>query len=326
MNRDQLLDAIGRTDESMLKEIEQLRLGVDDASAGSATVTRMHRPARRRLMLVLAACLVLLLGTVGAYATGLIGRRSGTVQTGTNAQGDAVMVFTPDEDMRVPLSSIHGDVKNTTQTMQSQWTKNPATGEYEWTGSNDGLRSNKPGIGISQLSFNTLAEATAFIGYDGLVTPVFNENVQPQVFYVYSTGKADNLDDPGPDPEYNLDFISIMSYYIVDGINVSLNSYLITEYFENPRAVDRLEISSENGDVQLTSETVLVNNREFQVVHQNFGDPATTDDGYQIPQRIFDTYIWAENKVEYQLDINYAESDRSRAEQIIADWMNSFTD
>ena len=323
MNREQLLDAIGSADESLLKETEQLRMAAMDKPL--TAVQKSHKTTRRMTFL-LAACMVLVLGTVAAYATGLIGRRAGTVTTSNDDEGNAVMVFTPDEDMRVPLSMIKGEVKNATQEMRSQWTKNPETGEYEWNGSDQGFRADVPGVGIFQKSFNTLADATAYIGYDGMVTPVFNETVSPQFLFVTATGIADNLEDPGTDPEYHLDFISIMSYYTVDGLNVSFNTYLVTEAFESPRAIQRQEVSQENGEVQLTTETVVVNNREFQIVHQDLGGPETTEDGYPIAKRYFDTYIWAENKVEYRMEINYTEFDKTRADRIIADWMNSFTD
>ena len=178
MNRDQLLDAIGTTGESMLKETEQLRLtAVTDNAASTRNGVATRRPARRKMMILLAACMILLLGTVAAYAAGWIGGRGGRAETGTNEEGEALFKYYPNEDMRVPITAITGDILNSTAQMKENWRILSAGNQL--TPYSDPLPDSSSIPFIVSTSFNTATEAAAYIGYADMVLPQFAQNTSP---------------------------------------------------------------------------------------------------------------------------------------------------
>ncbi len=325
MNRDQFLDALGSAGESMIQETDRLRMTMaeENASPKLTVITKTRRPARRKMMFILAACMILMLSTVAAYATGLIGNRGGKVTVTNKPEGSAIMVFEPNEDMRIPGSLLTGDIRNCTQYMRSQWTRNPDTGEYEWSGPSDMSHSSKPGVATYTQSFNTLEDAAEYIGFENLTIPAISENASPNSVSVFTIGYAENMEDPGHDPEYRIGFIMVTADYSIDDVIVYASTYIITDAFENPRAITETEITDDSGNIILTSETVTVNNREFRIVHE---DVARNEDydGPDVEKRYFDNYCWAEDKVEYHLELDYLDSDRETVDRITNTWMNSF--
>ncbi len=326
MNRDQFLDALGSAGESMIQETDRLRMTMaeENASPKLTVITKTRRPARRKMMFILAACMILMLSTVAAYATGLIGNRGGKVTVTNKPEGSAIMVFEPNEDMRIPYSLITGDIRNCTQYMRDQWTKNPDTGEYEWTGPSDAAHSSTPGVGSYSQSFNSLEEAAEYIGFEKLTIPAISEDASPNAVSLLTLGYAENLGDPGPDPEYRISFIMVTADYTIDHVIVHTSTYIITDAFENPRAITETQITTDdNGTITLTSETVTENNREFRIVHEDITRPEDYN-GPVVEKRYFDNYCWAEDKVEYHLEINYLDFDRETVDRITNTWMNSF--
>lgn len=327
MNSEQLLDAIGKTDESLLRETEQLRLRAADGEAGTVT-TATRRPARRKMIIVLAACMVLLLGTAAAYAAGIIGNRGGTVSTGTDNDGNSIMKFEPNEDMRISVSDITGDIQNSTQYMLANWyrlhdpdnyTPGAETANYIILGDNVS--------GFLSIKFNSVQEALDYIGCDRIVPPSFLQNATPFDVSLQIIGAdtryPERPNDPSEVPDFRLSWINLSVGYTIDNITVYLNYYVITEADEVSRAI--LYTSVENSDpddlLVYTSETVTENNRDFQVVYSNYDDYAERD-------QISKEYFWAENKVEYHISFFYCDAlPRSEtADQILRNWMYSFGD
>ena len=322
MNRDQLLDAIGTTGESMLKETEQLRLtAVTDNAASTRNGVATRRPARRKMMILLAACMILLLGTVAAYAAGWIGGRGGRAETGTNEEGEALFKYYPNEDMRVPITAITGDILNSTAQMKENWRILSAGNQL--TPYSDPLPDSSSIPFIVSTSFNTATEAAAYIGYADMVLPQFAQNTAPSYAYVQAIGSDPVEPDAllsAQEPDYLLCWMKLEACYALDGITVYLDNYIITEANEEPRAVLGTTMTNIPQEVEFVSDTVTENNRQFVVVTEENIDGSANEDVVR------KEYIWAENKVEYHLSIRYDVNDETTAaaEAIIADWMNSF--
>lgn len=322
MNRDQLLDAIGTTGESMLKETEQLRLtAVTDNAASARNGVATRRPARRKMMILLAACMILLLGTVAAYAAGWIGGRGGRAETGTNEEGEALFKYYPNEDMRVPITAITGNILNCTAQMKENWRTLSAGNQL--TPYSDPLPDSSSIPFIVSTSFNTATEAAAYIGYADMVLPQFAQNTAPSYAYVQAIG-TDPVEPhallSAQEPDYLLCWMKLEACYALDGVTVYLDNYVITEANEEPRAILSTAISNVPQEVEFVSGTATANNREFVVITEQNIDGSVDEDVVR------KEYIWAENKVEYHLSIRYDVNDETTAaaEAIIADWMNSF--
>ena len=323
MNRDQLLDAIGNTGESMLKETEQLRLNaaVNNATATRNAVASSRRPARRKMMILLAACMILLLGTVAAYAAGWIGRIGGTAETGTDEEGMPVLQYYPSEDMRVPITAITGDILNSTAQMKENWRILSAGNQL--TPYSDPLPDSSSIPFIVSTSFNTATEAAAYIGYADMVLPQFAQNTSPSYTYVQAIGSDPVEPDAllsAQEPDYLLSWVKLEGCYSIDGVTVYLDNYIITEANEEPRAVLGTTMTNIPQEVEFVSDTVTANNRQFVVVTEENIDGSANEDVVR------KEYIWAENKVEYHLTIHYiaSEATAATADAIAADWMNSF--
>ena len=332
MNREQLLDAIGKTDESLLRETEQLRIQAMDGNASPAhTTVKTRRPARRKMMILLAACLVLMLGTVAAYATGLIGNRGGTVSTGMDEDGNSTMSFQPNEDMRIPLSEVTGDILNATQYMLANWYRlhdpdnyTPGAEAAENITLSDGLS------GFCTIKFRSVQEAVDYIGCDRIIFPSFMQEYTPFDVYVQVIGAdtrfPDRPSDPAEVPDFRVSWISLSVGYSIDGITTYLHYYVITEVDEVSRAILYTSVSGgESGsDPIFTSGTVTENDREFQIVYTNHGDA----NGIDNLDRVDKEYFWAENKVEYHISLFYydASNTADAADRLIRDWMYSFSD
>ena len=318
MNREQLLDAIGQADESLLKETEQLRMNADKTEASAKTVSiSTRRPARRRIVFVLAACLVLTMCAVAAAATGLF-RRSGTVTTGTDDQGHSAFTFAPNDDMRLPLSAFTGDIRNVGACFDEYYQRYQGV-EFSYPDPRYAVKGFSPAPGdqlvpyLHLQGFNTLAEAKAYIGYDPIVLPEFLQAYTPDWIFVSVLGwDSAWLANNDLEPDFRLGHITFTGQYTINGIHVSMTDYLISEAFDSPRAVMMTALSE--GD--FTTATEIVNNCEFQVITHNH----PSDD----PGMVMKEYIWAENKVEYHLTISYNGASDSDANAIVQNWMNSF--
>ncbi|MBO4697344.1 MAG: hypothetical protein J5643_08710 [Lachnospiraceae bacterium] len=319
MNREQFLDAVGQTDEQLLSETEQLRKASSAGSTVSYRSAETRRPIRRRVVFVLAACLVLAMGAVAAYASGVF-RRSGSTSTGTDDEGNELLFFVPDEDMRLPVSSFAGEVRNSTTYMYEYWQRSQGV-EFPYPDPRDAqdgfhLPDTKDVPYMHAVAFASTAEAAAYIGYSSLKLPAFVADAAPRYLYVCSMGDDHEfMIGDKTEPDFQLAWIQLHSEYDMNGIKVISNIYLITEHFINRRAI---YASGSQGTDGITLSTEVVNDREFQVA--DYGPSVYALSAGNIEKEI----IWAEDKVEYHLNISYPESQEEEANRIIADWMNGF--
>ncbi|MBR5712359.1 MAG: hypothetical protein IKX54_02080 [Lachnospiraceae bacterium] len=320
MNREQFFNAIGNTDETMLKETEQLRMNAAKQDSPKVlTLVKSNSRARRRLLVVLAACLILGLGTLAAYAAGLIGR-SGNVTTGTDGEGRANMIFETTVDMRIPLSEIKGDVKDSTQNMLEYWRRDNHTQEFttpDPRASQDGfylpITTSDPGSHAQ--AFSTLADAAAYIGYDKLTLPQFSAS--PIALYVWSSGINKNPDET-TEPDYRLGRVTLRATFKINGVYAYSSATLTTDELLGSTNITESRITNGDGtDYAFVSDTVVANGREFWVVTTiDRNNPDSTHNAKEV--------IWVEDQVEYRLQLYYESSDQAVADQIMQDWMNSF--
>ena len=142
MNRDQLLNAIGNVDESMIDEMEQLRRSgkVVTLPSQSENASPVAKKRSRRFVVCLVACLVLALGGIAYAAASLLSGGDLTVRDMPqdeldeiiNNIGDVSMrwgdesapvdfpvpavgvkiQYTVPQDLRIPYTSFTGDVLN----------------------------------------------------------------------------------------------------------------------------------------------------------------------------------------------------------------------
>ena len=318
MNREKLLNAIGQADEALLKENEELRRGPETgASAKTVTFTQKNGRARRRVVFALAACLVLALGSLAAYASGIF--RSGSVTTGTNENGHATYFYEPNEDMRLPSSVFTGAFMTEVPGYFHEYWQRSQGVTFSYPDRRNGVRgfdfdfTDVPFLHAQE--FNTLEEAAAYIGYSPLAIPAFELNLEKDWVNVSVLGLDDNW-IPGTDiePDFKVGCVELNARYLLDDLVVHLVDYMITDIYATPRAIQ--EVSSESST--FTSETVVANNREFQVI--------TEDISSFLPGYIEKQYIWAQDKVEYHLIIRYRnkEAEIEKAETLIRNWMDSF--
>ena len=323
MNRDRFFDALGGIDENMLKETELLRQSADGTSlklntsedTSSKTVAFTgRRPAKRRLIFVLAACLVLALGSV-AVASGIF-RSSGSVTTGTDEDGNPTYCFEPTEDMRLPLSAFTGEVQNVPTYLYEYWQRSRGV-EFSYPDRRIGTKGFVEDYDAQPFqhmqNFDTIEEAAAYIGYDKIVIPEFAKTHTPDWLYVSAMGTdPDWSPDSDIEPNFELSSMSIRGKYYFGDMFIVLEDLLITEKCPESRAI-QLVIAP---DTQLSSQIEVANDRAFQVVGV---DHPVFDAGY-----VEKEYIWAEDKVEYHLTIRYRADEQDKANTVIYDWMNSF--
>ncbi|MBR5666056.1 MAG: hypothetical protein IKW95_00005 [Lachnospiraceae bacterium] len=318
MNREKLLNAIGQTDESLLKDNEELRRRPENSSVTKeAPFTAKKGRARRRVVFALAACLVLALGSIAAYASGIF--RSGSVTTGTNENGHATYFYEPDEDMRLPSSVFTGAFMTEVPGYFHEYWQRSQGVTFSYPDRRNGVRgfdidfTDVPFLHAQE--FNTLEDAAAYIGYSPLAIPAFELNLEKDWVNVSVLGLDDNW-IPGTDiePDFKVGCVELNARYLLDDLVVHLVDYMITDIYATPRAIQ--EVSSESST--FTSETVVANNREFQVI--------TEDISSFLPGYIEKQYIWAQDKVEYHLIIRYRnkEAEIEKAETLIRNWMDSF--
>lgn len=318
MNREKLLNAIGQADEALLKENEELRRGPEaGASAKTVTFTQKNGRARRRVVFALAACLVLALGSLAAYASGIF--RSGSVTTGTDENGHATYIYNPDENMQLPSSVFTGAAMTDAAGYFHEYWQRSQGVTFSYPDRRESVRgfdfdfNNVPFLHAQE--FNTLEDAASYIGYTALIVPSFELPLEKDWVNVSVLG-VDNDWIPGTDiePNFKVSHLELDARYLLDDLVVHLTDYMITEDSNVTHAVQF--VSSEN--TAFSSETVVANNREFQVV--------TTDVSSLLPNYIEKEYIWAQDKVEYHLSIRYrnTESEIEKAQTLIRNWMDSF--
>ena len=302
-----LMDAVGNVDEEMLSEVEKLRAG-----AGLKV-----RGGWRKWALPLAACALLLIGSLTTYA---VLNSGGMLETGKDKptdQTNSTYKFSVSEDIRIPMKEIHGDVVKLTAEMEERFQK-----QEPWS-------STYPGW--LKLPFETEEEALTFIGYKKMNFPHLNGT--PKQISVEALGnpvyamevnriaqekgisqeEAANFVDIESEEMQNVKLVSLRlyaEYQTESTLNYTSTAILNTEYADENTGISGI---AWNG-VDFTSHMQIENGREFYVMNaEGFA-------GEWLGQQVF----WQENNVLYLLHLRYKEQDQKQADEVMLEWMNAF--
>ena len=302
-----LMDAVGNVDEEMLSEVEKLRDG-----AGLKV-----RGGWRKWALPLAACALLLIGSLTTYA---VLNSGGMLETGKDKptdQTNSTYKFSVSEDIRIPMKEIHGDVVKLTAEMEERFQK-----QEPWS-------STYPGW--LKLPFETEEEALTFIGYKKMNFPHLNGT--PKQISVEALGnpvyamevnkiaqekgisqeEAANFVDIESEEMQNVKLVSLRlyaEYQTESTVNYTSTAILNTEYADENTGISGI---AWNG-VDFTSHMQIENGREFYVMNaEGFA-------GEWLGQQVF----WQENNVLYLLHLRYKEQDQKQADEVMLEWMNAF--
>ena len=302
-----LMDAVGNVNEEMLSEVEKLRAG-----AGLKV-----RGGWRKWALPLAACALLLIGSLTTYA---VLNSGGMLETGKDKptdQTNSTYKFSVSEDIRIPMKEIHGDVVKLTAEMEERFQK-----QEPWS-------STYPGW--LKLPFETEEEALTFIGYKKMNFPHLNGT--PKQISVEALGnpvyamevnkiaqekgisqeEAANFVDIESEEMQNVKLVSLRlyaEYQTESTLNYTSTAILNTEYADENTGISGI---AWNG-VDFTSHMQIENGREFYVMNaEGFA-------GEWLGQQVF----WQENNVLYLLHVRYKEQDQKQADEVMLEWMNAF--
>ena len=352
MNREQLLNAIGNVDESMIDEMEQLRRSakVVTLPAQSEDTVQVARKPRRRFVVCLVACLVLALGGIGyAAASYLFGGDLSVTDVSqaeiaeffnngdVSVEWEAItgkeftlpgvgirMQFTVPEDLRVPLSNITGDVRNCADEFDEE----------------NCFRSEGETPGVSTFSFDknhfsTVDAAKQYVGYTGFKFPTVSlplADVSVSVSGVQTqNGDAVDTDihriyvgasylhapfDRYTGPDYGI-------YSLRTSAHILTEDYPL-EPGETP-GLDWSYFYPEGTQVTSQTEDRVVGNREFRVTTLNFACPYENN-AELAPAENVRCVFWQENNVLYGLEILYSPDAESTVNDVITEWMNGFAD
>lgn len=307
MTKESLMDAVGSVKEEMLSEVEKLR---NDTTVKS-------RRSWRKWALPLAACALLLIGSLTTYA---VLNSGGMLETGKDKptdQTNSTYKFSVSEDIRIPMKEIHGDVVKLTAEMEERFHQQ------------DGLSSTY--AGWQRVPFDTEEEALTFIGYGKMNFPHLSST--PKQVYVEALGNpayaleveriADESGISRDEAAYVVDkdseemqkvkLVSIRlyaEYQTESTVNYISTAILTTEYsFENSGIIG----IAWNG-VDFTSHMQIENGREFYVMNaEGFA-------GEWLGKQVF----WQENNVIYYLHVRYKIQDEKQADEVMLEWMNAF--
>lgn len=329
MNREQLLDAIGQADEKMILEVAQLRSASSDDqnSPKLYDVKAVHRKGRKRLVIILAACMALALCSV-AYATGLFARIGGILHITTNPDGYKKTQYEVSGDTRIPFSMITGDVMNSTQDMQQYWQMqkdglytplhdyegvwNPESGMYELPAEDKGyhfIYTDNPAI--HEKMFRSTYDALDYIGYTGPIhVPTLDALSTDIGVCAIGIPSTDDPDATEP-PTYTITFIDLMERYMLYGDIQAISTVEIrTEaaFASSPSILYQLPVN-------LSSETRTVGGREFSILTQDFDD---------LPGTMTAIVFWQEDNIQYTLNLSYPSDKQSLVDAYMLQWMNSF--
>ena len=355
MNRDQLLNAIGNVDESMLTEMEDLRRSgrVVTLPAQSEDTVHVGRKPRRRFAVCLVACLVLALGGITYAAASLLSGGDLTVRDMPQDELDEIInniggvsvrwgdesapadlpvpavgvniQYTVPQDLRIPYTSFTGNVLNCAAEFDEHnclFMEDPDGGNYSHFAFDKknlpSVDAGKQYIGYAGLKFPTVSLPQNDVSVEVYGTRTQNgETVNDEIWRIYLNARFNNTPQNVPDAPYNGIFY------------LNTSACLLTEDYpwgpEDVQAVDFSALFAEGAQVTSQTEDRIAANREFRVVTLTYTFEDELSNGTTSPT--CHRYVfWQENNVVYTLTIHYAPESVAVADSLISEWMNGFAD
>ena len=325
MKNEQLLDALNNIDDEMLLEsnpFEEAALS-DSLEAVAGDKAKKANPRRRRRFLVFAACAVLLLGSLGAYAAGGGGVFNIKTEKSDDGKGETTVEYTTIEDVKLPMSAFRGDIKNAPKEIRKQYDDFMALPEMQrWASSNSPMFLSK--------HFSMIDDAERYIGYDKLAFPKISypaTDISVQMsgyspvdekLKVQGEMLSSEYEKAKASEEFSLSMVTLevdMQYSADPDFFCQSFAHFFTEHAGANYAY-RMSLSEK---VKLAQEQRTVNGREFSILNV---DPREADE--YSTELMFTDVFWTENNVVYSLHIVYDEGRREKAEEVITEWMNSF--
>ena len=294
MKEEQLMEAIGKIDESMLREVETVRNGNSGNTERTGVTHTGHKGLRRKWLIPVAACMVMMIGGIGAYASGLLG--GGSLKTGKGNVGkfNSDYEYTALEDIRIPILEIKGTVRSVTEQMNQE------------AANFDPTSSQLPGT--KQKRFATVEDAVDYIGYKKLTVPDISADVQEVTVQAVGIEKEGTQSST---PEYDLAHITLEAMYRRGEVVVQEFYTLSTENVQEDQTGVRGIVMPE---WSITQDTKTVNGRVFNILKTE-----GLDNG-NIGTEVF----WQQDKVIYTIYFIYPPAKQDTVDMLMKEWMEAF--
>ncbi|MBP5283017.1 MAG: hypothetical protein J6Z22_11050 [Lachnospiraceae bacterium] len=364
MKNEELMNAIGNIDDDMLKELDGLRGGHDAVkesndlgeAGGEENMAAFGKKggaassfAWRKWLAPLAACLLLMIGGLTAYAMIHSGGFLSIRQRGTSEKNLQSYHLTLTDAVKIPRKEIKGEIQNLEDLFKE---------DYKGF-----IVPLDRSVGSHTDEFDTLEEAESFVGYenlhlihmidqpDSIMIQTFGEpfltNSEDQeerektewyqrwkemmdsdddfgfVIDERNEGKFDNIEMlyqtqqcpmglTGKDFYAALTMIWISARYITDDSHLmyQTNAILFTDHYADEIGVRGATV----GDISYNDKCRVVNGREFIVLDS---------EGFQsgmVDRSVF----WQEGNVLYQFSCHYMPNQKERVDELTEEWMNGF--
>lgn len=338
MNRADVMEAFGLLDDDLINETREKRDGANQAKG-------IH--ALKRLGIApLAACLVLIIGTLTVCAaiklTGILKVQQGTPYS----ENDVIYQFQIDENFKkVPMSKITGKAARYLE----NYKKNPGASSDPAIKSHEVLNEL-----MQKLSFDSVKDAADYVGYRNLnLAPL--ESAGDKAFVILAAEDEKNL---------KLCSVEIATGNAVDegkvyGPLVMSQAFLHTENsgftpgitggvlnrntdsddydFEaemsesDPKYSGSFILIKDGENAEIQNDVVYVNDREFQVVTASTSSlvPGKFNENKEPIEYVSRTsyhksIICLEDGVIYLLTVVFDEDESDEVEETIQKWMRSF--
>jgi len=363
MKNEELMNAIGNVDDDLLREMDALRgiapadrganeAGEDEPKENGIALRKPHGPGRqstfRKWLTPLAACLLLMIGGLTAYAVTRSGGFLSVGKGGTSEDPLQTYQFSLTEAVKIPSEEIKGEIQNLTELF-----------EEDFKGFIVPLDRS---FGSHEDRFDTLEDAESFVGYDNLhlirmtdqpdhvsietfgepflTNPEDQKEREKTAEYQRwmeakdednwglllgedKKGKVDSVELlyksqqcpyglTGKDFYAALTMIWITAPYYVDDNHLAYQSsaVLFTEYY-----ADEIGIRGASFDeVVHEGKNMVVNGREFIILES---------EGFQsgmVNREVF----WQEGNVLYVFSCRYMPDQQARVDELTLEWMNGF--
>lgn len=309
MKKDQLIDAIGKLDDTLFSEIEASmqseRTAATCTTGVSQGASKNHFRKRRFVLIALAA--VLLIGGAAAFGTDGFGGLIKIGKTTEDGKEQTTLEYIPYGDVRVDPALITGKINDALKEIPER-VRNYKV--YDSMSPNALLKR-----------YDTLDEALDYVGYKKMIFPRLDyeyANIATEGYGI----RTDGIDVWGQEEEglnsedYVLSDVSVettQKYHSNPEYYFQTFAYLRTKYIKDEPV--RIRLILENA--KTATEQKTVNGRTFSILRSN--DPSLNAD-HQLATDVF----WQENDIIFYFHIVYNEECRADAERVADEWMHSF--